>query len=597
MAKWMVAAKKADFNKIAEEFDITPMTARLLRNRDLIQEDEIRAYLHGGLESLGDPHMLADMDKAVRILQRKILEHQKIRVIGDYDVDGICSSYILLSGIRFCGGSVDCMLPDRIRDGYGLNEELIRNALEENTDTILTCDNGIAAFQQVVFAKAHDMTVIVTDHHEIPFETDEESGETKEILPPADAVVDPKRADSAYEFREMCGAVVAFRLLQVLMEQNDMQVHSKEECKAFMDEMLEFAALATVCDVMELRGENRVIVKEGLRRIQHSQNAGLRALIHVNQLEEKKISCYHLGYIIGPCLNATGRLDSALRGLALLTADNPQEAARIAGDLKALNDSRKDMTGQSVDEAVSIVEKYSELPSVLVIFLPECHESIAGIVAGRIREKYGRPTLVLTRAEDGVKGSGRSVPAYDMYRELIRCSDLFTRFGGHKMAAGLSMKEADIQELKKRLNDACTLQKNDFEEILHIDMEMPLPYADMKLIHEISLLEPFGNGNARPLFAVRNVSILSGRILGRNRNCGKYKIMDEIGQKYDMIYFGDMDRWQRFLEEKFGTEQIDRIYSGADLQRNAVKINMAYYPDLNSYQGRESLQIVMTDYM
>ena len=515
MAKWMVAAKKADFSKIAEEFDITPMTARLLRNRDLIQEDEIRAYLHGGLESLGDPHMLADMDKAVRILQRKILEHQKIRVIGDYDVDGICSSYILLSGIRFCGGSVDCMLPDRIRDGYGLNEELIRNALEENTDTILTCDNGIAAFQQVVFAKAHDMTVIVTDHHEIPFETDEEGGETK----------------------------------------------------------------------------------EGLRRIRHSQNAGLRALIHVNQLEEKKISCYHLGYIIGPCLNATGRLDSALRGLALLTADNPQEAARIAGDLKALNDSRKDMTGQSVDEAVSIVEKYSELPSVLVIFLPECHESIAGIVAGRIREKYGRPTLVLTRAEDGVKGSGRSVPAYDMYRELNRCSDLFTRFGGHKMAAGLSMKEADIQELKKRLNDACTLQKNDFEEILHIDMEMPLPYADMKLIHEISLLEPFGNGNARPLFAVRNVSILSGRILGRNRNCGKYKIMDEIGQKYDMIYFGDMDRWQRFLEEKFGTEQIDRIYSGADLQRNAVKINMAYYPDLNSYQGRESLQIVMTDYM
>ncbi|MCH4190752.1 MAG: single-stranded-DNA-specific exonuclease RecJ [Butyrivibrio sp.] len=597
MAKWMVAAKKADFNKISREFRITPMTARLLRNRDLIQEDEIREYLYGDLESLGDPHMLADMDKAVQILQQKILAHRKIRVIGDYDVDGICSSYILLSGIRFCGGDVDCVLPDRIRDGYGLNEELIQNALEENTDTIITCDNGIAAVQQTIYAKEHGMTIVITDHHEIPFETEEHSGETREILPPADAIVDPKRADSAYEFREICGAVVAFRLLQVLMEQNSMQLHTDSERRNLMDEMLEFAALATVCDVMELRGENRVIVKEGLKKIQNSQNAGLRALIHVNQLEEKKISCYHLGYIIGPCLNATGRLDSALRGLSLLTADSVQEAARIAGDLKALNDSRKDMTGQNVDAAVSIVEKYSELPDVLVIFLPECHESIAGIVAGRIREKYGRPTLILTRAENGVKGSGRSVPAYDMYRELNRCSDLFTKFGGHKMAAGLSMKEADIQELKKRLNDACTLQKGDFEEILHIDMEMPLPYADRKLIQEISLLEPFGNGNARPLFAVRNVSILSGRILGRNRNCGKYKIMDENGQKYDMIYFGDMDRWQKFLEEKAGKVQSEQIYSGVDLQRDAVKINMAYYPDINSYQGRESLQIVMTDYM
>ena len=598
MAKWMVAAKKADFKQVAEQYHISVILARLIRNRDITEDMQIERYLYGNIDDLYDPHKMMDMDKAASILKERIDSRKPIRIIGDYDVDGICSAYILASGIKFLGGVVSCALPDRIHDGYGLNENLITSAIQDGTDTILTCDNGIAAVTEIAFAKKQGMTVVVTDHHEVPVQIDED-GNRNEILPAADAIVDPKRTGDHYLFSEICGAVVAYKLVQVLLEQKNGKLpHTEEEKKKLMNELLEFAALATVCDVMELKDENRIVVREGIKQMQQSGNRGLKALIHVNGLEEKKINCYHLGFILGPCLNATGRLDSAARALNLLMTESREEAAAIAGDLKALNDSRKEMTAKCVAQAVAEVGKNQIMPKVLVIYLPECHEAIAGIVAGRIREKYGRPTLILTDAEDGIKGSARSIPAYDMYQELSACSALFSKFGGHKMAAGLSMQKEDIELLLEKLNASCTLKEDDFQEVLHIDMEMPLLYANEKLIREMSLLEPFGNGNTRPVFAVRNVKLLSGRIMGKNQNCAKYKIMDENGMKYDMIYFGDMNRWISFLIEKYGIETERKLNSGMYIeQENTVEINMAYYPDINCYQGRESVQIVMTDFL
>ena len=598
MTKWMVAAKKADFKHIAEQYHISMILARLIRNRDITEETQIKRYLYGNRDHLHDPHKMTDMDKAAAVLNEKILSGKQVRIIGDYDVDGICSTYILFSGIKFLGGAVSCELPDRVHDGYGLNESLITNAIQAGTDTILTCDNGIAATAEIAFAKKQGMTVVVTDHHEVPFDTDD-AGNRNEILPDADAIVDPKRAGEKYPFTEICGAVVAYKLIQVLLEKKTGTVlYTEEEKTKLLDELLEFAALATVCDVMELKDENRIIVREGMKQMQQPGNLGLRALIHVNGLEEKKINCYHLGFILGPCLNATGRLDSAMRALKLLMTKNSGEAAAIAGDLKALNDSRKEMTAKYVAQAIAEVGKTSIIPKVLVIYLPECHEAIAGIVAGRIREKYGRPTLILTDGEDGVKGSARSIPAYDMYQELSACSILFTKFGGHKMAAGLSMRKEDIGRLREKLNASCTLKEVDFQEVLHIDMEMPLLYANDKLVREVSLLEPFGNGNTRPIFAIRNIKLLSGKIMGKNQNCAKYKIMDENGMKYDMIYFGDMSRWTNFLIEKYGIETERKLNSGMYIElENAVEISLAYYPDINCYQGRESLQIVMTDFL
>ena len=596
MTKWMVAAKKADFKQIAEQYHISMILARLIRNRDITENTQIEHYLYGKIDHLHDPHKMTDMDKAAAVLMEKIISGKQIRIIGDYDVDGICATYILFSGIKFLGGLVSCELPDRIHDGYGLNESLITSALQAGTDTILTCDNGIAAAAEIAFAKKQGMTVVVTDHHEVPFNIDAE-GNRNEILPAADAIIDPKRAEEKYPFTAICGAVVAYKLIQVLLEQGRGTLPYKEDEKVkLLNELLEFAALATVCDVMELKDENRIIVKEGMKQMQKSGNIGLKALIHVNGLDEKKISCYHLGFILGPCLNATGRLDSAMRALSLLMTSSSQEAAKIAGDLKALNDSRKEMTAKCVAQAIAEVEKKGQIPKVLVIYLPECHEAIAGIVAGRVREKYGRPTLILTDAEDGVKGSARSIPAYDMYQELSACSIFFTKFGGHKMAAGLSMRKEDIGCLREKLNASCRLEEDDFQEVLHIDMEMPLLYANDKLVREMSLLEPFGNGNSRPIFAIRNVKLLSGKILGKNQNCAKYKIMDENGMKYDMIYFGDMNRWIKFLKEKFGSGVEEKLNSGIPMEQT-VKINLAYYPDINCYQGRESIQIVMTDFL
>ncbi|WP_092323528.1 single-stranded-DNA-specific exonuclease RecJ [Butyrivibrio sp. YAB3001] len=634
MSKWMVASKKADFDGIAAKYGIRNITARLIANRLITSmktaaiecnDETIDAYLNGNVDMMHDPHFMADMEKGAKIMWEKIFAGEKIRVIGDYDVDGICSSYILVSGLRLFGGDVDCVLPDRIKDGYGLSEKLVDAAYDAGIRTIITCDNGIAAFDQIAHAKEKGMTVVVTDHHEVPFSLSEESENgddcndsasnnmgREEILPPADAVIDPKRKDGEYPFKEICGAVVAYKFLQVMadtkMEDGDknqsgsflyehIEGLSREKVTEFFTEMLTFAGIATVCDVMELKDENRVIVKESLRLISSTNNIGLRALIHVNSLDENNISCYHYGFVIGPCLNATGRLDLATRALNLFFTEDENEASKIAGDLKELNDSRKDMTKQGVDNAVLYVQdicKNGELPKVLVIYLPEVHESIAGIIAGKIKEKYYRPTFVITKASDGAKGSGRSIEGYDMYEEMSECKQLFTKYGGHKMAAGLSLPEENIDVLRKTLNDNCKLSGEDFEPVLHIDMVMPLQYADMNLVREFKKLEPFGNGNTKPIFAQRNVALLSGRILGKNKNCGKYRITDESGKIYDMMYFGDMEKWHEFLYGKFGKEAVDDMYFG-NTDGN-MKINVAYYPDINSYQGRESLQFIMNDF-
>ncbi len=623
MAKWMIANKKADFDSLAGKFGIRNVTARLIANRLITSretekiecsDEAVDAYLNGDLDFLHDPKLMADMEKGAEVMLERIKSGARIRVIGDYDVDGICSSFILVSGLRLLGADVDCVLPDRVKDGYGLSIKLVDDAIEAGIDTIITCDNGIAAFEQVRHAKEKGMTVVVTDHHEVPFET-EDNGEKKEALPPADAVIDPKRKDGSYPFSEICGAVVAYKFLQVLTDyatkqgiilhdasddNKEIGIQEKESyIDAFFTEMLIFAGIATVCDVMELKDENRVIVKKSLGLISETRNIGLRALIHVNSLDESRISCYHYGFVIGPCLNATGRLDLATRALSLFFSSDESEAARIAGDLKALNDSRKDMTKLGVDEAIEYVEAHrydGELPKVLVIYLPNVHESIAGIIAGKIKEKYYRPTFVLTGASDGgAKGSGRSIEKYDMYEELSACKELFTKFGGHKMAAGLSLPEENIEVLRDRLNENCHLEGADFEPVLHIDMIMPLKYADMELVREFEKLEPFGNGNSKPVFAQRDVVLLSGRIMGKNRNCGKYKITDESGRIYEMIYFGDMDKWHEALSSKYGAEAVDELYS-SNTDGN-MKVNIAYYPDINSYQGRESLQFIMNDYL
>ncbi len=589
--------KKSDFDATAAKFGIKNITARLLTNRGIVGDEEIERYLHGDVSMMNDPHDLADVEKGAGIIADEIGKGSAIRVIGDYDVDGICSSYILVQGLRLLGGNVDYVLPDRVKDGYGLSVKLVDEAEADGRDVIITCDNGIAAAEQVAHARELGMRVVVTDHHEVPFDAGkEDEGEVRQILPPADAVIDPKRSDDKSSFKEICGAVVAYKFLQVLAQV--MGRDGESAIRDFFGEMLIFAGLATVCDVMELRDENRIIVRESLKRIKDTTNKGLRALIHVNSLDASCMSSYHYGFVIGPCLNATGRLDLASRALELFLQEDENEAARIAADLKNMNDSRKTLTQKGVDRASEIIDEKaskSGLPKVLVVYLDDAHESIAGIVAGRIKEKYYRPTIVLTNAEGGgVKGSGRSIEKYDMFRHLSEVKDIFTKFGGHKMAAGLSLPSEKIDELSKRLNEGCELGEEDFVPVLHIDMVMPLRYADKELVREFGLLEPFGNGNTKPVFAQKNVSLLSGRIMGKNRNCFKYRVTDDSGVVLDMVYFGDPDRWHGFLEEKYGSEAVDRLYNNTG--NGEIKVSIAYYPNINSYMGNETVQIVMNDF-
>ena len=598
MAKWMVKMKKSDFDATAKKFGIRNITARLLTNRGIVTDDEVDRFLRGDASMLHSPSQMEDMEKGARLMLQKIDEGAKIRVIGDYDVDGICSSFILVKGLRLFGGDVDYVLPDRVKDGYGLSVKLVDDAYSSGRNMIITCDNGIAAYDQVAHAKELGMTVIVTDHHEVPFVTEgDEKQLGKEIIPPADACIDPKRAEGSCSFKEICGAVVAYKFLQMMAEVSG-RIDDKKFID-FFDEMMVFAGIATVCDVMELRDENRIIVRQSLERIAGTGNKGLRALINVNSLDPTSMSAYHYGFVIGPCLNATGRLEQAGRALALFLEEDNDTAVMMAADLKNMNDSRKDLTMKGVEEADAMIEEAiagEGLPKVLVMYLPNVHESLAGIIAGRIKEKYFRPTIILTDSMDGgAKGSGRSIEAYDMFRELSSCKELFTKFGGHKMAAGLSLPKENIEELKKRLNVNCLLEEKDFEPVLHIDMELPFKYADDKsLIREFDKLEPFGNGNSKPLFAHRNVKLISGRILGKNRNCGKYRVTDDSGRFYDMMYFGDLEKFNTFLSERFGKDAVDNLYE--ERGNGQMSISVAYYPNINSYMGRESVQMVMSDY-
>ena len=571
MERWVVAAKRADFQAIAEKFRIDPVIARLIRNRDVVGDEQIREYLYGGLEELHDPMLMKDMGKAAEILEKKIREGKWIRIIGDYDIDGIMSTYILLTGLRRLGAKVDIRIPDRIVDGYGLNENLVRQAKEDGADTILTCDNGIAALDQIRLAKELGMTVVVTDHHEIPYE-DLEDGARAYHVPEADAVVNPKQKDCGYPFKGLCGGAVAWKLIQVMLKRFG---HSEEE--SF--DWLEFAAIATVGDVMDLQGENRILVKEGLKRLHRTGNLGLQELIRVQGLEPDQVSAYHSGFVIGPCLNASGRLDTAERSLALLLAEKREEAARLAGDLKALNESRKEMTRQGEEKAVRLVEgsdlKYDK---VLVVYLPECHESLAGIIAGRLREHFHKPSIVLTRSEDGVKGSGRSIEAYSMYEELCKCRELFTKFGGHPMAAGLSMAgEEQVEILREKLNRLSTLTEEDFVEKVTIDVPMPVSYITKRLISQIQLLEPFGKGNTKPLFAQKDLTVLSCRIFGKNRNVAKLQVQDPGGYRMDAVYFGDAETFAKFAGEH-------------------PVLSLTYYPTVNVWNGRENLQITIQNY-
>lgn len=571
MERWVVAAKRADFQAIAEKFRIDPVIARLIRNRDVVGDEQIREYLYGGLEELHDPMLMKDMGKAAEILEKKIREGKWIRIIGDYDIDGIMSTYILLTGLRRLGAKVDIRIPDRIVDGYGLNENLVRQAKEDGADTILTCDNGIAALDQIRLAKELGMTVVVTDHHEIPYE-DLENGARAYHVPEADAVVNPKQKDCGYPFKGLCGGAVAWKLIQVMLKRFG---HSEEE--SF--DWLEFAAIATVGDVMDLQGENRILVKEGLKRLHRTGNLGLQELIRVQGLEPDQVSAYHIGFVIGPCLNASGRLDTAERSLALLLAEKREEAARLAGDLKALNESRKEMTRQGEEKAVRLVEgsdlKYDK---VLVVYLPECHESLAGIIAGRLREHFHKPSIVLTRSEDGVKGSGRSIEAYSMYEELCKCRELFTKFGGHPMAAGLSMAgEEQVEILREKLNRLSTLTEEDFVEKVTIDVPMPVSYITKRLISQIQLLEPFGKGNTKPLFAQKDLTVLSCRIFGKNRNVAKLQVQDPGGYRMDAVYFGDAETFAKFAGEH-------------------PVLSLTYYPAVNVWNGRENLQITIQNY-
>lgn len=569
MEKWMVYNKKADFQKIGSEFGIDPVIARLIRNRDIQDMKEIRSYLYGTLAEIPSPWKMKDMERAVQILQKKITQKKKIRIIGDYDIDGVTATCILLKGLKRLNANVDTYIPDRVKDGYGMHEQLIDKALEDGIDTILTCDNGIAAAAEIEYAKKEGLTVIVTDHHDIPFR-DTEDGRIW-IIPKADAVVNPKQNDCLYPNKNICGAVVAWKLIWASYER--LGIDSDE-----IWDFLELAAIATVGDVMDLQGENRIIVKEGLKKLSSTSFEGLKALICVNNLEGAEITAYHVGFVIGPCINASGRLDTAARSLELLLADNMEDAMKLADDLYDLNQSRKAMTEQGKEQAIqSIEENNLGKDRVLVVYLPDCHESLAGIIAGRIREAYNKPVFVLTKGADGVKGSGRSIEAYSMYEELVKCSDLLTQFGGHPMAAGLSMEEKNVEFFRRRLNDNCTLTEQELIPKIMIDVPMPISYLSKKLTEQLKVLEPFGKGNSKPLFAQKNLRAVGIRVLGRNRNVAKMLLIDENGIKMDAVYFGEAQEFVDFVQAH-------------------DTISVTYYPEINVFQGRENLQVVIKNY-
>lgn len=585
MQRWVLLRKGADFQHISEKFHITPRMASLIRNREIVGDENIEKYLHGTISDLYDGMLMKDMDKAVSVLAEKINEKKKIRIIGDYDIDGIQATYILLEGLEFLGARVDSDIPDRMKDGYGLNQNLIDRAIDDGIDTIVTCDNGIAARDEIAYAKSVGMTIVVTDHHEVPYV--EEEGVRSYLLPEADAVVDPKRVDCAYPFKGLCGAAVAYKLVEALIE--SLGKDSDE-----VDYLLENVAIATVGDVMDLVDENRIFVKQGLEMLKTTKNIGLKALIQCTGINEDAITSYHIGFVLGPCMNASGRLDTAKRALELLRAQTTKEADVLAGDLKALNDSRKDMTAVAVEDALIQVET-TEIKNddVLVIYLPNCHESLAGIVAGRVREKYYKPVFVLTKGETGLKGSGRSIETWHMYEGLNRCSHLLTKYGGHALAAGLSLEEKNLEAFRREMNQYSGLVEEDLIEKVCIDMVLPFEVISEAFVEELHVLEPFGKGNIKPVFAERQIRVLSARVLGKNQNVLKMKVKNTAGKEMDAMYFGDIPEFLEYVKNKFGMMEYERMMSGKE---SAVEMSFIYYPDVNEYRGIKNLQIIVQKY-
>lgn len=584
MEKWFVINKGADFAGIAKRFGISPVTARLIRNREVMGDEAIARYLKGGIGELYDPHLLLDSDRLTDILVQKISEQKKIRVIGDYDIDGVMSTYILYKGITRCGGSVDFQIPDRMKDGYGINDHLIEQADEAGIDTIITCDNGIAAIGEIAHAKSLGMTVLVTDHHEIPYT--EERGERHYKRSEADAIVNPKQMECTYPYKNLCGAAVAWKVIQILYEKCDIAV---EESYDF----LENVAFATVGDVMDLTDENRILVREGLKRIHTTMNPGMRALILQNKLEPEQISSYHFGFVLGPCINASGRLETAKIALNLFLQEDVKKASEIAAELVDLNAQRKDMTAEGVELAMQQVEEGNTGEKVLVVYLPDVHESLAGIIAGRIREACHKPTFVLTKSEDGVKGSGRSIEAYSMYKELCKCQELFTKFGGHPMAAGLSLPEANVEIFREKINACCGLTEEDFIPKIKIDIPMPVDYPDIPLVNELLLLEPFGKANVKPQFADKNLGIDRAVVVGKNQNVLKLTLKTERGKSISAVYFGDVEEFREYYGRKYGENEVQQAFLG---RTNGIRMSVVYYPEINRYQGNESIQIVIKNY-
>lgn len=582
MEKWIEIRKGGNFMEMAKKYGIDPLIARIIRNRDIIDEKEITEYLYGGKEALHNPHLLKDVDKAAGIIAEGIAEKKAMRIIGDYDIDGVNATYILLDGIRRCGGNVDAAIPDRMKDGYGINEHLIEQALSDRKELLITCDNGIAAINEINFAKEKGMTVVVTDHHEIPYCNTEQG---KEFLQSnADAIVNPKQKDCLYPCKGICGAVVAWKLVQVLYERMDIPV---EEADIF----IENAGFATVGDVMDLTGENRILVKLGLKALEHTKNSGMKALIAKNKLSDKTLSAYHIGFVLGPCINASGRLDTAKRSLELLLERDEVKASALAGELVELNESRKYMTQQETQKALEQIEKEGwEKDKVLVVYLPECHESLAGIIAGRIREAYQRPVFVLTKGEEGVKGSGRSIEAYSMFDKMTEVAELFTKYGGHPMAAGLSMREEDIDKLREQLNQKAELSEEDMAEVVRLDAVLPMSYFTVDTIRQLSVLEPCGKSNTRPVFADRNIRITRANIVGVNRNVLKLHLLDSKGNPVAGVYFGEVEKFLTFLSKKFGSEEVDAAMHGRE---NSIQFAAVYEPAVDTYSGRESVQAII----
>ena len=581
----MVINKGADFKGIGNKFHIDPVTARIIRNREVIGDEEIHSFLAGTLQELPDVHLMQDLDLLVELLDQKINEKAKIRIIGDYDIDGVMSSYILYRALTRCGAQVDVAIPNRITDGYGLNRNLITEALECGVDTILTCDNGITAIEEIAYAKEAGMTVLVTDHHEIPFK--DVDGERIYMRSEADAIVNPHQKTCAFPYKDLCGAGVAWAVIVALYEKNNIEQKEAEE-------LLEFVAFATVGDIMSLTGLNRILVREGLKRIHHTTNIGMRALISRCGLLPEQIDTYHFGFVLGPCINAAGRLDTARRALRLFISESPEEAAEVADELVILNEERKEMTRQGVEEAKQLVEEggYENDP-VLILYLPNVHESIAGIIAGRIREYYYRPTFILTKGEDGVKGSGRSTEEYSMYEQMCKCSDLLTKFGGHPMAAGLSLPEENVEAFRKQMNENCPFRAEEMVQTIHIDVPMPVDYVTNALVEEFSILAPFGKDNPKPVFADRNLKISRMWIVGKNQNVLRMNLISKQGRPLSAIYFGDIEAMQTYLMELYGTQEVDKAFHGRE---NNMQISIVYSPKLNTYKDSETLQFEIQYY-